>query len=749
MIEKTIHSSEILDSNSAQLEKEYEKTNAVNAEISDFEIDWRNKPTLADLKADLNSARGFHDDHMARVAGWRKALANNNLSVKKEEKGNKSTLQPKVIRKMAEWRYASLSEPFLSNDELFSVAPRTWEDRDNANKNSVLLNYQFQNHLKLTTFIGDYIRALVNEGTAIIKPMWVSETRTVTKPVHRYRINTAPDEQFKKAFETALFYYDASPSQYLTEVPEPLKKSVEEYLVSGMVAEFIIEETQYVEVQKLVKNHPFGEIFPIDNTYLDPSCGTDYRAAKFVVFRYESSIADLEKDGRYQNLGAINPDSSSWTTSEGSQEEPGQSFNYSDRARKRIEVMEYWGYYDIQGDNRLRPIVVTWVGDTVIRMEESPFGDEKLPDIVVPYMPQPLSPYGEPDAELLEDNQKIVGAVTRGIIDLLAKNANGQQGIAKGMLDPVNRLRFQRGQDYEFNPNFHPDQHTVQHKFPEIPKSAFDMLNLTNAESESLTGVKAFSEGLTQNSLGKVATSVRGVLDAASKRESDILRRAAEGIEELGRRFMSMNADFLEDEEIIRVTNEKFVKVFRKEIAGNYDLKLSIMTAEETAARSNELTFMIQTIAPSLDPSIVKILLTEYARINKLPDVARAIKNYEPKPDPLAEQMAMLQLQEQMLKVEQSKLNLTTTQIEHALLQAKIVHEQAKAAERQTTADRNSLDFVEQESGVKQARDVERIQAQAMGNIALEERKAALATESERSSALEKYVQSQRPVSKQ
>jgi len=84
--------------------------------------------------------------------------------------------------------------------------------------------------------------------------------------------------------------------------------------------------------------------------------------------------------------------------------------------------------------------------------------------------------FGEPDAELLEDNQAISGALTRGMIDLLGRSANSQQGIQKGMLDITNRRRFESGEDYEFNPSTNPNSGLIQHKYPEIPRSALELL---------------------------------------------------------------------------------------------------------------------------------------------------------------------------------------------------------------------------------------------------------------------------------
>lgn len=743
ILEPTTRADEYLDKESEELSRilSHEgKREEDRKPLEKFGEGWKYVPRLKDLKQEFQNAKQFHDAHMLKVQEWRHNLAAPDLNLGNTKK-NKSKLQPKLIRKHAEWRYASLSEPFLSNDSLFNVAPRTWEDRDNANKSAILLNYQFTNQIDLVNFIDTTVRSVVNDGTVLLKPSWLSEYSTVEEEVHTYQIAPYPSENFQEVFDTALWYYDNSPSQYLTEVPPNLKKSVEYFLAEGTTVEFIITETRKVKKKKLTVNRPRVDVVPIDQVYLDPSCGNDVNNSKMVIYELETSIADLTADGRYKNLDWVDVKGNSWTVREnlvtGNSD---NTFNFEDRIRARIKAYEYWGFQDIHGTGELVPIVATWVGDTLIRMEESPLPGKRLPIIAIPYMPQTHSPYGVPDGELLADNQKIIGAIQRGIIDILSKNANGQQGIPKNLLDDVNKRLFQAGEDFEYNPTLNPSTSVLISKFSEIPQSAFTMLGMINAEAESLTGIKAYNDGLTEASLGKVATAVRGLLDASSKRESNILRRLAKGIEEVGKRFLAMSAEFLEDEELVRITNDRFVKIQRKELAGEYDLKISVVSAEENSARSQELSFMLQTLGPSVPLPIANKLLVEYARINKLPDIAHEIKNYQPEPDPLQEQMQLLALQEMSLKIEQAKLNLDATQIENALKVAEIAHTQAKTAKARSEADLSSLDFVEQESGVKQARDVERIQAQAMGNIQLEERKAQLNEIAQRRQAIQEYV---------
>src|SRR5690606_25140367 len=139
------------------------------------------------------------------------------------------------------------------------------------------------------------------------------------------------------------------------------------------------------------------------------------------------------------------------------------------------------------------------------------------------------------------------------------------------------------GKDYEFNPNLNPALGHIEHKYPELPQSALTMVQMQNAEAEALTGVKAFSGGLSGNAYGDVAAGIKGILDAASKREMAILRRLANGLIQIGRKIVAMNAEFLSEEEVVRVTNEKFIKIKREDlrsVAGEFDFEVDISTAE-------------------------------------------------------------------------------------------------------------------------------------------------------------------------
>lgn len=674
---------------------------------------WKNEPTLLTLKTDLESSKPSHDAQLSRIQHWQDLMNVRGAAKPKAAKG-RSQVQPKLIRRQAEWRYSALTEPFLGSDKLFTVKPTTFEDADAAKQNELVLNWQFKTKLNKVKLIDDYVRATVDEGTCIVRLGWKRATKMIKEMVPTFEHYEIVDEQNLQLFQQALELKVSNPRGYDEQVDPAMKAAVDLYEEMGQATVAVQNGEVETEVEKVLENRPTVEIMNPANVFIDPSCGGDMEKALFVVVSFETNLAELKKEGkRYKNLDKVNWEGNTPLAQPDHETTTPLEYNFRDKMRKKVVAYEYWGFFDVHGNDELVPFVATWIGDTLIRMELNPFPDEKLPFVVVPYLPIKRDLYGEPDAELLEDNQKIIGAVTRGMIDLLGRSANGQQGFAKGMLDPLNRRRYDNGQDYEFNPNVTPAMGLIEHKYPDIPQSAMLMLNLQQQDAEGMTGVKAFAGGLSGDAYGKVATNTRGVLDAASKREMAILRRLAKGMVEIANKIMAMNAEFLSEKEVIRVTNTEFVVVRREDLKGNFDLETDISTAEVDNAQAQDLGFMLQTMGPNMDPTIAtNLILSEIARLKRMPVLAESLRTWRPQPDPVAEQTKQLEL----LKLQK----------EIQKLESEVMLNQAKAQTEAMNANQKDLDIVEQETGTKHAREMEKQAGQAKGNQNLEVTKALL-----------------------
>lgn len=675
---------------------------------------WAKEPSILSLKADLDAAKPFHDTWVLKIKHWN-SLRNVDGKNKPAEKVGRSSVQPKLIRRNNEWRYSALSDPFLASDKLIKAEPETFEDVQAARQNQLVLNHQFRTKIPKVKFINEYVRTAVDEGTVIVRTGWERKTKMVKEnvPVFEYStVDPAIDAEYLATLEQAVAMKTQNPNGY-RDFPAEIQAAADYTLENGIPVKARIVGKQLVDKEKILSNKPTVQIIDPENIYIDPSCNGDIDKAGFVVFSFETSKAELLKDGRYKNLKYVNWSGNVVLNQPDHATKTPLDFNYQDDLRKRVVAYEYWGYLDINDDENPVAIVATWIGDTLVRLEESPFPDELPPFTIAHYLPIRKSLMGEPDAELLEDNQKIVGAVMRGIIDLLGRSANSQQGMAKGWLDVTNRRRFEKGLDYEFNPGQGtPDTAVYTHKYPEIPNSALTVLNMMNYEAEALTGVKAFSGGLSGSAYGDVASAMKNMLDAASKRESDILHRLADGIKSVAKKIAAMNAVFLSEEETIRITNEEFTTVRREDLVGNFDVIIDIATPEVDEARSKDLGFMLQTMGPDMDPEMARMILAEIAELKRMPALAKMIREYKPQPDPFAEEMKKLELKKLQKEIEK--------------LDSEINKNNALAGKAQSEKDLNDLDFVETETGTKHARDLEKQGEQARANQTLEITKGLL-----------------------
>lgn len=703
-----------------------EQQKDIRPEETTIETGWSNPPTLTDLKADLQEAQSHHDTHVAEVNVW---LDNLNItgSAKVKKETGRSSVTPKLIRKQAEWRYAALSESFLSHEDLFSCDPRTHEDRASSRQAQVLLNYQFNCQIDRTRFIDHYVRAGVDEGTALVRCGWDFEEEEVEVPnmeVRPLNPNNPRDQYLYRMIEAGSMAIMQNGPQVTQQMPPEIVEAIDLSMQHQQPVKLV--QNGMKTVKQTVKNQPTVEVCDYNNLVIDPTCKGDLEKAGFIAFEFETSKSELEKDGRYENLDEVNYERNAVnnSTSTSDSDEDTGSFNFKDEARKRITAYEYWGYWDIDGTGMTTPIVATWIGDTMIRLEVSPFPDKKLPFVLVQYLPRRRNVYGEPDGALLDENQKIIGAVTRGMIDLMGRSANGQTGVRKDALDLTNMRKFEAGKDYYFNPQVDPRGAFYQHTYPEIPTSAPFMIQFQNNEAESLTGVKAFSnQGISGEGLGKSATAARSAMDAASKRELGILRRLAQGMVDIGRKVMAMNSVFLSEEEVIRVTDEEFVTIRRDDLSGKYDIKLKISTAEADNAKAQELAFMLQTTGPNSDPGEVRMIRAEIARLRKMPDLAKKIENYQPQPDPVAQKRAELELLELEAKIMKLKSEAAENFAEAEL-------DMAQADKAKSEKNQVDLDFVEQESGVKQAQDLQKQGEQARAQAGMKIIEADLKNES-------------------
>ena len=624
---------------------------------------------LKNLKADMKEAERLQREWFIKREEW--SSQTEGAPYGNEVEG-KSKIVSKDIKKQREWMIPSITDPFLSTSDVIKCNPVTYEDAKAARQNELLLNTQFCRKFNRYNFIMKATKVLVTEGSVVIQTGWDYE-----------------EEEVEAEVEVI---------------------SVDE---NGM--EFV--DTEISMQTNVIRNQPTAVVCRNEDIFIDPTCMDDMEKCQFVIHRYESSLNALKQDGRYENLDKVEAAQYNLTNDPQYLREDQSYFEFKDKPRKRFVVHEYWGNYDIDGDGIAEPIVCAWVGNTLIRLESNPYPDKKPPFVIVPFSAVPFHMFGEALAETIGDNQKIKTAITRGMVDNMAKSNNAVVATRKGALDPVNRKKFLKGENFEFNGT---PGDFWQGSYNQLPSSAFDMLNLQNNEIESQTGVKSFSGGISGNALGSTATGARGALDATATRRLNLVRNMSENmIKPIMRKWMAYNAEFLEEEEVIRITNDEYVPIRRDDLAGKIDIDISISTSEDNAAKSQELSFLLQTVGPSEDPSIRREIMAQIMDLMRMPEQAKKIRDYQPPVDPVQQKMQELQiakLEAEIEKIKADAANKLASSVENEadrdekLAQAEL--KRAQARKLMSEADNLDMDFLRKDEMIDEQTTYERDQIQ-------------------------------------
>jgi len=467
----------------------------------------------------------------------------------------------------------------------------------------------------------------------------------------------------------------------------------------------VVKNEVAVEQTRVVVNRPDAEICRLQDIYVDPTCKGNLDAAQFVIHRYESDLSTLRKSGKYKNLDKVAKNLAG--IEEGDYDEEDETnFRFGDVARKKVLVYEYWGNFDVDNDGIAEPIVCTWIENVVIQLQSNPFPDQKIPFVIAANNSTPFVTHGEAAAELIGDNQKVSTAIKRGIMDNMANSNNSQKGIPIGMLDAVNKKRFLNGKNFEFNGNA---SNLFEGSYNQIPSSVFNVLDMISNDSESMLGVKSFSGGINGQGLGSTATSARGALDAVSVRRLDIVRNIAENlIKPIMRKWTAYNSEFLRPEEVIRITNEEFVPIKRDDLSGNIDIHIEVTTAEDDAQKAQGLAFLLQTLGQNLPQDMTMLLMSQVAKLNRMPDLAKSIAEYQPQPDPFAERERELLVQKLEAEIMERVSRATENQTDVRAKTAKAVLDEAKAANLQSDTDLKDLDFTKKAEGEEFAEEMVR-----------------------------------------
>ena len=96
------------------------------------------------------------------------------------------------------------------------------------------------------------------------------------------------------------------------------------------------------------------------------------------------------------------------------------------------------------------------------------------------------------------------------------------------------------------------------------------------------------------------------------------------------------------------------------------------------------------------------MIIADICDLYKKPELAKSIREYEPKPDPLAQRLQELQIQMLEAQIENERAKGGRAEIDSKLKEAKTKTELAKAANIESNTDSTDLDYLQKFYGVNE-----------------------------------------------
>ena len=626
---------------------------------------------LQHVKADYKGAEVAKNENDNKIKQW-EAIRDSKLYG--TEVDGKSKYVSDLTKNLLDWQVPSLVDPFVSTPDVINCKPFTYADPLIAAQEEAVLTHQVIQTADHFSFMTDLMTYIAEKGTAFVKTGWMFQEEK-------------------------------------REVEQPLMA------IDPMSGQEVVIGTEVVEQMVTTVNKPTRLVIDPIDIRMDPTCGGKISKASFVIHDWETDLSTLRQDGRYKNLDKIKEDIGRDEDYE-QKDSTDDTFRFEDSARKKIIVHEYWGKYDLDDDGIAEPVVCAWVGDVVIREEENPLPGQEIPFEKAVYKNLPGYIWGEPLAAKTGKRQHIDSVLHRGIFDDMKLANNGQTGTKKGFTDDANLRKMKQGLDFEYNTTM---ADVYQDQYRGLNQSVFNVMAKNEAAAESSVGVTMMNHGTGGNALGSSAAAVNATTSSSAKREMHIVRGVAEDcIIPMLKKFSRYNKEFLSPEEVSAITDKEYIEPKND---NEYDIKMTLESAETRVAKAERTGFVLQTMGPNMPPQAMTVLLARYMKLIGELDVSHMIENPEVSPEEQqaqakqqahADKMMELELALMEAKVYNEQAKGQENAVDVELKTAKTETERAKARITNSDSDLKDIDYLEREAGIPHERELEKEERKVM-----------------------------------
>ena len=197
------------------------------------------------------------------------------------------------------------------------------------------------------------------------------------------------------------------------------------------------------------------------------------------------------------------------------------------------------------------------------------------------------------------------------------------------------------------------------------------------------------------------------------------------------RKWLAYFGEFMEPEEVVRVTNQEFVPIQKDDVLAQFDIEITVSTAEDNSARAEQYSFLLQTLGNNLPFELSQKVLAKIAKLARDPELEKGILEYKQEPDPVAEQMKQIAVEKAQLEnnklraeIERDKARATEDRIDAQVKLAKMEAERARARKLNSDADMVDLSYIDRDHGFSEIHKASEKEKDRMHQIMLAELQA-------------------------
>lgn len=453
-----------------------------------------------------------------------------------------------------EWAIPSLIKVFFGNEDICKLqGVNSEQDEKAAAAHSELIKYQLERCNDGFLIFYDWIKNSLIDNLGIVKCYWEREST-----VEPRQLVMSPEE---------LMNLQINPRINVLSVEQ--------------VAPEILN-VEYEETTNITKNQPKLEVIPPSEFRFSPEAKS-LENIDFVAHRKIVNLDYLrrrEREGVFQNIDDVmddeGTDGSIQRTDYETDLNPRAYDKINDRgkedAKKEYLLYECYVKTDINNDGILEDMIVTMVGNTIVRLEENTMG--RHPFFVISPIRDTLRLFPRRGiADLVGELQDLNTAFLKQIIYNIAVNNNKQAFInIDTLVDPNEFIDGRKAVRVSGNPR----EAVMWTPIEQLQPQVFQFLEYMNTMKENRTGITRYNQGMDANSLNKTATGITQIMNASNQRLELIARIFAEtGIKQLFRHMIKMNQMYITEETFIRVT-DKPKPIYPEDLEGTIDITVNV-----------------------------------------------------------------------------------------------------------------------------------------------------------------------------